>query len=75
MNFKLEPGFSPYDEMWYLVRLVLASFAVVCITGICIWLMISNNEEMYRDIRCINAACEKPCVTGQKLKRHEGCIK
>lgn len=33
----------------------------------------SQKVEDKREIRCINAACEKPCVDGQKLKRHEGC--
>ena len=34
----------------------------------------SQKVSDQRELACVNAACEKPC-NGQKLKRHEGCVR
>ena len=73
MIFKDIETSTPFDDMWDFARLLIACMAIISITGICMWLMVYENKGIERDIRCINAACEKPCVEGQKLKRHEGC--
>jgi hypothetical protein len=65
-------GGSPWDEMWFFTQMILAAMGFVAIGISCMYLLITENREVQRELNCINAACDKPC-DGKKLKRHEGC--
>lgn len=64
---------TPWDDMWYLARMVIAAACCVAIAFVCVYLMIKEQRNYERSVSCINAACEVDCQPNKKFKRHEGC--